>query len=121
MGRSCSERHAHDGCSLARARTSGYSSIGRFMNRRLVLFSIKLLFSLGILGWVYSRLLSTTGAGQLWHHISHLAWGWLWFGVAMQLLALACSVLRWQRLLIGQGIHAPLRHLFGSFMIGRLF
>jgi len=91
------------------------------MNRKLVLFSIKLLFSLGVLGWVYYRLLSTTGADQLWQHISHLAWGWLWLGFAMQLLALGCSVLRWQRLLVGQGIHAPLRHLLGSFMIGRLF
>jgi uncharacterized membrane protein YbhN (UPF0104 family) len=39
----------------------------------------------------------------------------------MQLCAIACSVYRWERLLVGQGIHAPRRHLVGSFMIGRFF
>jgi len=92
-----------------------------FMNRKRVLFAAKLLFSFGILSWVYWKLIAAAGVQALWERLANLTWGWLLFGYAMQLVAMSCSILRWQRLLTGQGIHAPLRHLFGSFMIGRFF
>lgn len=91
------------------------------MNRKRALFTAKLFLSFGILSWVYAKLLGANGAAELWHRVSNLAWGWLVFGFVMQLMAVCCSVLRWQRLLVGQGIHAELKHLFGSFMIGRFF
>jgi arylsulfatase A-like enzyme/uncharacterized membrane protein YbhN (UPF0104 family) len=94
---------------------------GTSMNRKRALFLAKLVLSLSILSWVYVKLLGASGASELWQRITHLAWGWLVFGFGMQLAAVCCSVLRWQRLLIGQGIHAPLSHLFGSFLIGRFF
>ena len=91
------------------------------MNRKRALFLAKLFLSLAVLSWVYVKLLGANGAAELWQRITNLAWGWLVLGFAMQLMAVCCSVLRWQRLLIGQGIHAPLSHLFGSFLIGRFF
>lgn len=91
------------------------------MNRKRALFLAKLCLSLAVLSWVYVKLLGANGAAALWERVANLAWGWLVFGFAMQLTAVCCSVLRWQRLLTGQGIHAPLSHLFGSFLIGRFF
>jgi len=93
----------------------------RSMNRKRALFLAKLFLSLAVLSWVYVKLLGANGAADLWQRITNLAWGWLVLGFAMQLMAVCCSVLRWQRLLVGQGIHAPLSHLFGSFLIGRFF
>jgi arylsulfatase A-like enzyme/uncharacterized membrane protein YbhN (UPF0104 family) len=91
------------------------------VTRKRALFLAKLFASLSILCWVYAKLLGANGAGELAHRVANLTWGWLVFGFAMQLMAVCCSVLRWQRLLIGQGIHAPLSHLFGSFLVGRFF
>jgi arylsulfatase A-like enzyme/uncharacterized membrane protein YbhN (UPF0104 family) len=91
------------------------------MNKKRVVFIAKLVISLGIVIALYSKVIARQGAADLWHHLSNISWGWVVFGVAMQLCAVACSVIRWQRLLVGQGIHAPLRHLIGSFMIGRFF
>ena len=91
------------------------------MNRKRALFLAKLFLSLAVLGWVYVKLLGADGAAALWQRVTHLAWGWLVLGFGMQVAAVCCSVLRWQRLLVGQGIHAPLSHLFGSFLIGRFF
>ncbi|MET0390143.1 MAG: sulfatase-like hydrolase/transferase [Polyangiales bacterium] len=89
--------------------------------RKRLLLIVKLVVSFGILGFVYWKLISTTGSQELWARIKGLAWGWLGVGIVAQLVAMSCSILRWQRLLIGQGIHAPLRHLLGTFMIGRFF
>lgn len=91
------------------------------MNKKRAVFIAKLVISLGILIALYSKVIARQGAAELWEHISNVSLGWVAFGLAMQLCAIACSVLRWQRLLVGQGIHAPLRHLVGSFMIGRFF
>lgn len=91
------------------------------MNRKRVSFALKLAFSFGILVWVYSKLIGAAGVQTLLTRLANLSWGWLAFGYSIQLFAVTCSVLRWQRLLIGQGIHAPLKHLFSSFMIGRFF
>ena len=91
------------------------------MKRNRVSFIAKLVVSLGLLGAVSFQLLATSGSAALWQQLSQLAYGWLVFGFGMQAAAVGCSVLRWQRLLVGQGIHAPYRHLLGSFLIGRFF
>ncbi len=91
------------------------------MNRKRIVFLLKLVFSVAIAAFIYGKVVSREGASELWAQLSNLSWGWLVAAVAMQLTAIACSVLRWNKLLVGQGIHAPLRHLAGSFMIGRFF
>ena len=40
-------------------------------------------------------------------------------GAAIRFAGIACSMLRWQLVLRGQGIDFPFRHVFGSFLIGR--
>ncbi|HKP57598.1 MAG TPA: sulfatase-like hydrolase/transferase [Polyangiales bacterium] len=91
------------------------------MTKQRIIFLLKLAISLGIVIALYSKVIARQGAADLWHHLSNISFGWVLFGLVMQLCAISCSVIRWQRLLIGQGIHAPLRHLIGSFMIGRFF
>lgn len=91
------------------------------MHRKRLLFIAKLLVSLGLFTALYWNVIARQGAGELRARLASVSIGWLAVGFAAQLAAVGCSVLRWQRLLIGQGIHAPLRHLLGSFMIGRFF
>jgi arylsulfatase A-like enzyme/uncharacterized membrane protein YbhN (UPF0104 family) len=91
------------------------------MHRKRLLFVAKLLVSLGLFTALYWNVIARQGADELRARIASVSLGWLAFGFVAQLAAVGCSVLRWQRLLIGQGIHAPLRHLLGSFMIGRFF
>lgn len=92
----------------------------RTLRQRLIFFA-KLALSFGIVFFIYFKIARVDGADELWRIVSEVSPGWLVASLVMQLIAASCSVLRWQRLLIGQGIHAPLRHLFGSFMIGRFF
>lgn len=40
-------------------------------------------------------------------------------GAAIRFAGIACSMLRWQLVLRGQGVDFPFRHVFGSFLIGR--
>jgi glycosyltransferase 2 family protein len=91
------------------------------MNRKRLVFLAKLVFSVAVAGLIYGKVLSREGGAELWSHLADLSWGWIVAAVVMQLSAIACSILRWERLLIGQGLHAPRRHLVGSFMIGRFF
>ncbi|HEX7478050.1 MAG TPA: sulfatase-like hydrolase/transferase [Polyangiales bacterium] len=91
------------------------------MTRKRLVFLAKLAISIGIVAVLYTKVIAREGSAELWKHVAHVSWGWIAFGLAMQLCAITCSVVRWQRLLVGQGIHAPYRHLIGSFMIGRFF
>jgi arylsulfatase A-like enzyme/uncharacterized membrane protein YbhN (UPF0104 family) len=91
------------------------------MTRKRLFFIAKLVLSLGIVATLYWKIIGRQGAAELLGHLANVSFGWIAFGFVMQLLAVGCSVLRWQKLLHGQGIHAPLRHLLGSFMIGRFF
>ncbi|MCG8555898.1 MAG: sulfatase-like hydrolase/transferase [Proteobacteria bacterium] len=91
------------------------------MHKKRWIFLAKLLVSGGIIAYVIRRVLLREGADELWDKMSAVVWPWLGAAATMQLCAIATSVLRWQRLLVGQGIRAPARHLVGSFMIGRFF
>lgn len=44
---------------------------------------------------------------------------WLIPALAVQASAISCSILRWRLLLRGQDLDVPLRHLVGSFLVGR--
>ena len=77
--------------------------------------------SLGIVVAIYGKVMSREGASEFSSRLGQLSWPWIVAAAAMQLSAISCAVLRWDKLLRGQGIIAPRRHLFGSFMIGRFF
>ena len=91
------------------------------MNRKRLVFLVKVLFSVVVTGLMYNAVLSREGIAGVTARLSDISWGWVVAAAVMQLCAIGCSLLRWERLLIGQGIHAPRRHLLGSFMIGRFF
>ena len=90
-------------------------------NKKKILFLIKLAFSAAMLWYVFSKLAARDGAGELWARVGELSWGWWFLAAGMQLGAIAFAITRWRLLLHGQGIHAPLRFLIGSFFIGRFW
>ncbi len=89
--------------------------------KRRLIFWAKLAISAGIITWIVFKVVHREGAEDLWARLSQLSWGWIAVAALMQLCAVGTSVLRWDRLLAGQGIFAPLPHLVGSFMVGRFF
>jgi arylsulfatase A-like enzyme/uncharacterized membrane protein YbhN (UPF0104 family) len=84
-------------------------------------FLLKLVFSVGMLVFIFRKVLRRDGAEDLFGHLSDLQWSWVAAAVLMQLIAIGFSTVRWQRLLIGQGIFAPWRFLGGSIMIARFW
>lgn len=89
--------------------------------KKLVLFAIKLAFSVGMLWVVFGKLAARDGADELWERLGQLHWGWWAAAASMQLAAIGFAIVRWRLLLGGQGIRAPWRFLLGSFFIGRFW
>ncbi len=89
--------------------------------KKIGLFVLKLLFSVGMLVFIFRKVLRRDGAEDLLGRLSELHWGWVVGAVLMQLIAIGFSTVRWQRLLVGQGIFASWRFLGGSIMIARFW
>lgn len=84
-------------------------------------FALKCLVSAGIIYLIFQKIYQRQDADKLVVHLQELRWPWVAASALSLLTAIGCSLVRWQRLLVGQGIRAPWRHLFGTFMIGRFF
>lgn len=93
----------------------------RATTKRWLTFAIKLSIAIGVQVLIFRKVLAQENATQLWERITELSWGWVALAAVAQLSAIVCAVFRWDGLLRGQGIRAPFRHLFGSFMVGRFF
>ena len=93
----------------------------RTNSKKLAFFALKLVFSVGMLAYIFRKVIHRDGAEQLLEQLSDLRWGWVGAAIAMQLIAIGFSTVRWQRLLVGQGIRAPWRFLGGSIMIARFW
>lgn len=89
--------------------------------KRIGLFLLKLFFSVGMLVFIFRKVLQRDGAEDLVARLSELHWAWVVAAVLMQLIAIGFSTVRWQRLLVGQGILASWRFLSGSIMIARFW
>jgi uncharacterized protein (TIRG00374 family) len=89
--------------------------------KRWFLFAAKLAVSVGVMVLIFRKVLAQENIGELWVRVTELSWGWIGLAAAALWVAIGCGVLRWRLLLAGQGIHAPFRHLLGSWMIGRFF
>ena len=74
-----------------------------------------------MLVFIFRKVLRREGAEDLFEHLSDLEWSWVAAAVLMQLIAIGFSTVRWERLLVGQGIYAPWRFLAGSIMIARFW
>ncbi len=90
-------------------------------SKRWAWFVFKAVVSLLLILVIARKVLAREGAEALAEHVRGLRWQWVLFAAVAQLSAMTTSVLRWDRLLRGQGIEAPFRYLFGSFWIGRFF
>lgn len=84
-------------------------------------FLLKLAISAGIIYLIFRKIWERQDAGALLTHLSDLRPAWVLAAALSLCTAITCSLVRWQRLLVGQGIHAPWKHLFTTFMIGRFF
>jgi uncharacterized protein (TIRG00374 family) len=84
-------------------------------------FALKCLVSAGIIYLIFQKIWQRQDADKLVEHLRELRWGWVAAAALSLLTAITCGVTRWNRLLAGQGIRAPWRHLIGTFMIGRFF
>ncbi|MFZ1864273.1 MAG: sulfatase-like hydrolase/transferase [Polyangiales bacterium] len=93
----------------------------RSNSKRIGLFVLKLAFSVGMLVFIFRKVLRRDGAEDLLSRLSDLHWSWVVAAVLMQLIAIGFSTVRWQRLLVGQGIFARWRFLAGSIMIARFW
>lgn len=91
------------------------------MSRKQVINLVKLAFTLAAIVFVYGKVIGRDGGEGLAERLADLSPGWILAAACMQLGAIGCAVVRWNLLLKGQGITAPWRHLFGSFMVGRFF
>ncbi len=84
-------------------------------------FLVRLTISAGIIFLIFRKILQRQDADTLFSHLAELRAPWVAASALSLGTAISCSLVRWQRLLVGQGIHAPWKHLFGTFMIGRFF
>ena len=58
---------------------------------------------------------------ELWNEVRQANVAWLAVAWLAQAAAVACSILRWDVLLKGQGIVVPFGHLTSTFLVGRFF
>ncbi len=89
------------------------------MRRSRVLWVLKAVVSLGLLGWVLHETLAREGVGSLAARLSSLSWSFLAVAAAVQLTAVFAGILRWRTLLSAQGAELPATWLTRSYLIGR--
>lgn len=89
--------------------------------KKKLIFAAKVVFSFAMLWVIFRKVTERQGTEALLQRLGELSWGWFGLSVLMMLCAVCCSVVRWQRLLLGQGIRAPWRFLGPSFLIARFW
>jgi len=78
---------------------------------------IRIGFTVVLLGFLLTRI----DLNQLVQDIQQMNPAWFLVALVLQAAAILSSILRWNVLLIGQGIRVPMRHLVGTFLVGRFF
>lgn len=73
-------------------------------------------FTLALFALLLTRVVNLS---DLWNEVRQASPTWLLLGVLAQATAIACSILRWDVLLKGQGIRVPFGHLTSTFLVGR--
>jgi arylsulfatase A-like enzyme/uncharacterized membrane protein YbhN (UPF0104 family) len=89
--------------------------------KKKLIFGAKVVFSFAMLWVIFRKVTERQGSEALLRRLGELSWSWFGLSVLMMLCAVCCSVVRWQRLLLGQGIRAPWRFLGPSFLIARFW
>jgi arylsulfatase A-like enzyme/uncharacterized membrane protein YbhN (UPF0104 family) len=86
----------------------------------LVLF-VKLALTVIIGGMIVRLVLERENMAELRARLNEIQPVWVVAAAFSQVLAVLAGALRWRALLIGQGVRASLRHLYGTMLIGRYF
>ena len=87
--------------------------------RAYALLAIKIVVTLGLLGYLARNIASREGMDELGAQAAHVALAPMLVAVALHFVAVLSGVLRWRVLLAGRGIHLPMRVLMRSFLVGR--
>lgn len=87
--------------------------------RRTALLAAKATVSLGLVGWLVSRMVARDGVEALAVRVESLSVGWLAIAVALHFAAVLAGVARWRLLLRSVGIAQPVGFLTRSFLVGR--
>lgn len=82
---------------------------------------LKVVVSVGLLGWLVRSMLLRDGVDGLLERLSALAWPWLLACVAIHFAAALAGALRWRELLLARSIELPLAWLCRTFLVGRFF
>lgn len=89
--------------------------------RGRVLFVLKVVVSVGLLGWLVRSMLLRDGVDGLLERLSTLSWPWLLACVVIHFAAVAAGTLRWRELLLARAIDLPRAWLYRTFLVGRFF
>ncbi len=73
--------------------------------------------SVGLLAWVLPRV----GLADMWREIQSVQPGWLGLALALCILGTALRAYRWQALLMGLGLQAPIGRLIRLYFVGTFF
>lgn len=92
---------------------------GRRSPRALALLAVKILVTLGLLGWLLRTIALRDGMDELAARATDVAWPAMAGAVGLHFVAVLSGVLRWRVLLAGRGIQLPFVVLLRSFLVGR--
>jgi uncharacterized protein (TIRG00374 family) len=87
--------------------------------KKLLVTLLKLVVAAAVFTYIGREIAHKQNIDALRERVANLSWGWVAVAAAIQALAIGCSIVRWQLLLRGQGVRAPLSHLVSAFMSGR--
>lgn len=87
--------------------------------RRGWLLALKVLVTLGLLGWLVRQMVLRDGVDALLERAAQLSPVWVMAAVALHFGSATAGVLRWRTLLAARGIAQPWGVLFRSFFVGR--
>lgn len=88
------------------------------VKRKIILFLLKLLFSVAVLTFLFITKISIKDIGL---KLKGVSWGWLAVAFSLQALGLLISAYRWQILARAQGDRVPLMFLAKSYLVGTFF
>ena len=78
---------------------------------------LKIGISVGLLAWVLPRI----GLAEMWRKIQSVHLGWLGLAFGLCVLGTALRAYRWQALLVGLGLQAPVSRLIRLYFVGTFF
>jgi uncharacterized membrane protein YbhN (UPF0104 family) len=87
--------------------------------RAYVLLGLKVVVTLGLLGYLARSIASREGMDELGAQAAHVSLAPMLVAVLLHFVAVFSGVLRWRVLLAGRGIRLPMRVLLRSFLVGR--